>query len=188
MATASQSNALSWRSVTPLRLYLLITGLLVLFVTSPFTIGPGLAWVGDWLSRAFDVLARALDVISAVVTAVQWPASHPVLCWLSKAVLGTHLIGGVGLCLWKGKTLIASGRRVAVATSLILIATALYGWLSTFDPSVQDLYGAFLSAGGTPEWLVGGATAVVVVLAYSPVIAAAVAAAAAFWMVFLCAF
>ncbi|RQR65437.1 hypothetical protein DIE18_03010 [Burkholderia sp. Bp9125] len=161
--------------MTPLRLYLLIICGLVLLVTSPFTIGPGLAWLGAKLSHAFDV-------ISASVAAVQWPAHYPALCWLSKAVLGAHLVGGLGLCFWKGEFLCASGRRLATVVLALLAGTAMYGWLSSFDPSVQSLYDAFLTAGGAPVWLVGGATAVIVVLATSPVIAVALAAVVSLYL------
>ena len=180
MTTASNTTAANWRRLTPLRLYLLTTGLLALFVTSPFTIGPGLAWFGDWLSHTFEVLCAA-------VTVVQWPAHHPVLCWLSKALLGAHLVGGVGLCMWKSDGLFMASWQRLVAVALVLLSGAvIYGWLSTFDPSVQSLYDSFLNADGAPEWLVVGATAVIVVLATSPIIAAGFAAAAIFFLVFTC--
>lgn len=181
MATASNSTAANWRRVTPLRLYLVIIFALVLLVTSPFTVGPGLVRLGDWLSRAFDVISMA-------VAAIQWPAHHPVLCWFMLALLGGHLVGGVGLCIWKVDAVIWSGRRIAVVSLMFVFGLGLYVWLYTFQPSAQALYDAFLAAGGVPEILVFVATAIVVVLAYLPIIAGGLALAAALLTVLSCAF
>ncbi|WP_126223338.1 hypothetical protein [Burkholderia ambifaria] len=181
MTTVSNSTAANWRRVTPLRLYLLIICGLTLLVTSPFTVGPGLVRLGDWLSRAFGV-------ISTSVASVQWPAHHPVLCWFLLALLGGHLLGGVGLCLWKAEAVSCASRRIAVVALMFVIGLGLYVWLYTFEPSPQVLYDAFLAAGGVPEILVFVATAIVVVLAYLPIIAGGLALVAAVLTVFSCAF
>lgn len=180
MTTSSNLTAANWRRMTPLRLYLVIILALVLLVSSPFTVGPMFVRLGIWLSWAFNVVSTAILV-------VHWPAHHPVLCWWLLALLGSHLLGGVGLCLWKAETLVCAGWRIAVVALLFVIGLGLYVWLYTFDPASQALYDAFLAAGGVPEILVFVSTAIVVVLAYLPIIAGGLALLAAAMTVLACA-
>src|SRR5690242_11260856 len=91
--------------LTPLRAYLLITVLLVLLVTAPFTVGVGVA-------RVCAVIASADQAIGA------WAEGSPLTSWLVTAAVGFFGISYVFALALNGEAVFKTVRRGTVAVIL----------------------------------------------------------------------
>jgi hypothetical protein len=138
--------------VTPLRAYLFVTLSLVLLVTAPFTVGVGVGRLCDAII-AFDAANRA------------WATASPLTSWLVTGGLG--FVGAsyvLALCLNENVVFKTARRGSAAILGVVLLVVALE-YLFTCTPAMEALYAAFGAAGGTPAWLNGIASFVVVAFA-----------------------
>lgn len=157
MTTATQSPANGWFRISPLRVYLLGTALLLLVITSPFTVGPGFAHFGTEISGLFDATKT-------------WAARNPLSSWFITAAIGFALFSGV-LAVPEKKKGRAHGFVIALTALGFIVGVAAQEWFFWASPTIGTLFDAFATAGGVPAWLNFVATALVVILANIPHIA-----------------
>ncbi|WP_157645492.1 hypothetical protein [Burkholderia ubonensis] len=140
------------KGFTPLRVYLLVLALLVMLVTSPFTVGPVFAAAGVVLT---DFYYATCD----------WAARSPLTSWFVAGGLGVALVSaGVGIALNDEAAFGTCARGVTVVLGMVFGIAALE-YLFICLPAINTLSTAFGAAGGTPEWLNGLSTIVVVAFA-----------------------
>ncbi|KVP39730.1 hypothetical protein [Burkholderia ubonensis] len=137
---------------TPLRVYLILLAFLVVVVTSPFTVGPAFAAAGVVLTEFYH-------------TTCDWAARSPLTSWFLAGGLGVALVSafvGAGL-----NDEAAFGTRARGVTTVLVIFLGIVAleYLFICLPVISTLATSFGAAGGTPEWLNGLATIVLVVLA-----------------------
>lgn len=138
--------------LTPLRVYLIFFAVVLFLASSPFTVGPAVA----------SLTALALRGHNAVTL---WAASAPLKSWLTAGGLGlifTSICAGWMLyddAVGKKKTMC-----VALSVGLVVCLVVLE-YLFICLPGYEQLFDAFGTAGGTPAWLNGVATFVVVAMA-----------------------
>ncbi|WP_126223339.1 hypothetical protein [Burkholderia ambifaria] len=157
MTTVTQSPANCGFRITPLRAYLLGTALLLLVITSPFTVGPGFAHTGMVLSGLFD-------------STKAWAARNPLSSWFVTAAIGFSLFSGA-LAVPDKKKGGARGLVIALTALGFILGVAAQQWFFWTSPTIVTLFDAFAAAGGVPTWLNFIATALVVILANIPHIA-----------------
>jgi uncharacterized BrkB/YihY/UPF0761 family membrane protein len=138
--------------ITPLRAYLLVTILLVLLVTAPFTVGVGVAHVCDALAR-FDHAVGA------------WAEGSPLTSWLVDAAVGFFGMSYVGVLAMNDDAVFRTVRRGTAAVIGVIVFCVVLEYLFIHLPSMDALYAAFGAAGGTPAWLNGISTFIVVACA-----------------------
>jgi hypothetical protein len=154
MTTVTQSPANCGFRLTPLRAYLLGTALLLLVITSPFTVGPGFAHTGTVLSGLFD-------------STKAWAARNPLSSWFVTAAIGFSLFSGA-LAVPAKKKGGSRGLFIALTAVGCIIGVAAQQWFFWASPTIGNLFDAFSAAGGVPTWLNFIATALVVILANIP--------------------
>jgi hypothetical protein len=130
--------------------YLGGTLLLVLLVTSPFTIG---SWVG-YLSEM---------IVSRFRGAVDWAADNPLTSWSLVAGLGFAFTSL--LLLFFSNKEVSQGRYFLPGVLLLFLVTASLEVSFATLPSMGALYQALIVAGGTPEALDGVAASILYVFA-----------------------
>jgi hypothetical protein len=153
--------------VTPLRAYFFVTLMLVLLVTAPFTVGVGVGRLCDAIN-SWDAANRA------------WAIASPLASWLVTGGLG--FLGAsyvLALCLNEKVVFKTVCRGTAAILGVVLIGVVLE-YLFTCLPAMEALYDAFGAAGGTPVWLNGIASFVVVAFANILHVAVVVGILAAF--------
>jgi hypothetical protein len=139
-------------ALTPLRIFFLITVLLVMLVTAPFTVGVGVARVGDILT-AFHHASCA------------WAEGSPLASWLVTAALGFSCVSYVVGLAMNEEPVFKTARRGSLAVVIGFALGIALEYLFICLPPMQALYDAFGAAGGTPAWLDGMSSFIVVVLA-----------------------
>lgn len=144
-ATAATSKSL----ITPLRIYLLFTACLILLVTAPFTIGIGVARLDGFLSSLNDACRS-------------WAVAQPLTSWLVTGGLGFALMSYVVAIAQNDEAAFKNVPRGVMVVVLGLVLAVALEYLFFGLPSTDSLVAAFGVAGGTPEWLNGLASIIVI--------------------------
>lgn len=158
MTTVTQPSANCRFRITPLRAYLVGTAVLLLVITSPFTVGPSFAHTGMVISGLFGVTKA-------------WAARNPLFSWFVTAAIGFSLFSGA-LAVPDKKKDGARGLVIALTSVGFILGEVAQLWFFWSSPTIGTLFDAFAAAGGVPTWLNFIATALVVILANIPHIAA----------------
>jgi hypothetical protein len=171
MATAAAATPTNRKIFTPLRAYLLGTLMLVLLVSSPFTIGRGVALACDDIVNTGDAIA---DLYCALVS---WSDVHALTSWFIAGYVGFNT-GCLMLRLRFKKMKARAGVVATVIAALLGLGASETMYAAT--PSISSLFNAFGAAGGTPDWLNCIATGVVVLCANAPHVGIAILVVSAF--------
>ncbi|KWA84244.1 hypothetical protein WL29_23065 [Burkholderia ubonensis] len=137
---------------TPLRVYLIFIAAVLLLASSPFTVGPAVASLTALALRGHDAVTL-------------WAASSPLKSWLTAGGLGLIL---TSICAGWMMYDEAVGKRKALCVTMsvsLLVCLVVLEYLFICLPGYEQLFDAFGAAGGTPAWLNGVATFVVVAMA-----------------------
>jgi hypothetical protein len=165
--TAAPAEAIQKPIITPLRAYLLVTVLLLLLVTAPFTVGVAVA-------RVCAVIANFDHAVGA------WTEGSPLTSWLVTGSVGFFGISYVLALALNDEAAFKTKLRGGVALLGIVVFCIVLEYLFIHLPSMDALYDAFGAAGGTPAWLNAVSSFIVVVFANALHLAVGLCVLAAF--------